>query len=61
MAVIEGSTSVIGQQIVFPQQNFGWLFIPKLPAGEYTLYVQFKDMAAADHGFETIYMSTYGK
>lgn len=45
---------------MFPQQNFGWLHIPNLPAGEYTLYVQFKDQAAGVHGFENIYMSTYG-
>ena len=50
---------MIAQQIVFPQQNYGWLEV-KLAPGEYSFYIQFKDGTPAQHGFETVTMSVYG-
>lgn len=60
MAVIKGTSQVVKQQIIFPHQNFGWIYIPNLDPGDYSLYVQFKDTKAHLHGFDKLYMSTYG-
>lgn len=60
VAIIGPDNKIIQQQIVFPQQNYGWISIPNLPPGVYTFYVQFKVDNPAQHGFDEVTFSTYG-
>ena len=54
-----GGSRILAKQIIFPHSNYGWLYVKNLPAGDYTLYVQFAGDKPGT-GLEKITMSTYG-
>jgi len=40
VALLAAGNKVLDHQIIFPGNNYGWLHIKKLPAGNYTLHAQ---------------------
>ena len=57
--VDQATNRIQDKQIIFPQNNYGWIHIKVLPPGDYTFYVQFAGEKPGK-GLEKITLTTYG-